>query len=72
MSISPVRTWIPILGRPSRVSEVHRGKNGLSMAIVQKLRARFHILADLLLPPPKKAPAPPFDQASRGLIRAAL
>jgi HTH-type transcriptional regulator/antitoxin HigA len=48
----------PILGTPSRVSEVLRGKKGLSMAMVQRLRARFHIPADLLLPPPKKLPAP--------------
>jgi HTH-type transcriptional regulator/antitoxin HigA len=44
----------PILGSPSRVSEVLRGKKGLSMAMVQRLRARFRIPADLLLPPPKK------------------
>jgi HTH-type transcriptional regulator/antitoxin HigA len=47
----------PILGTPSRVSEVLRGKKGLSMAMVQRLRARFHIPADLLLPPPKKQSA---------------
>jgi HTH-type transcriptional regulator / antitoxin HigA len=33
---------VPILGTPSRVSEVLRGKKGLSMAMVQRLRARFH------------------------------
>jgi HTH-type transcriptional regulator/antitoxin HigA len=49
---------VPILGTPSRVSEVLRGKKGLSMAMVQRLRTRFHVPADLLLPPPKKAPAP--------------
>src|SRR6202790_4840276 len=48
---------IPILGTPSRVSEVLRGKKGLSMAMVQRLRARFRVPADLLLPPPKKAPS---------------
>jgi HTH-type transcriptional regulator/antitoxin HigA len=48
---------VPILGTPSRVSEVLRGKKGLSMAMVQRLRARFHVQADLLLPLPKKAPA---------------
>jgi len=32
-----------------------RGKKGLSMAMVQRLRARFRVPADLLLPPPKKA-----------------
>jgi HTH-type transcriptional regulator / antitoxin HigA len=47
---------VAILGTPSRVSEVLRGKKGLSMAMVQRLRARFQVPADLLLPPPKKAP----------------
>jgi HTH-type transcriptional regulator/antitoxin HigA len=55
----------PILGTPSRVSEVLRGKKGLSMAMVQRLRTRFQIPADLLLPPPKKA------SASRSIKRAA-
>src|SRR5438105_1931449 len=48
---------VPILGTPSRVSEVLRGKKGLSLSMVQRLRARFRVPADLLLPPPKKAPA---------------
>jgi HTH-type transcriptional regulator/antitoxin HigA len=48
---------VPILGTPSRVREVLRGKKGLSMSLVQKLRARFHVPTDLPLPPPKKAPA---------------
>jgi HTH-type transcriptional regulator/antitoxin HigA len=47
---------VPLLGTPSRVSEVLRGKKGLSMAMVQRLRARFRVPADLLLPPPKKPP----------------
>jgi HTH-type transcriptional regulator/antitoxin HigA len=47
---------VPILGTPSRVSEVLRGKKRLSMAMVQRLRARFHVSADLLLPPVKKSP----------------
>ncbi len=46
---------VPILGTPSRVSEVLAGKKELSMAMVQRLRARFKIPADLLLPPPKQA-----------------
>lgn len=46
---------VPILGTPSRVSEVLRGKKGLSMSMVQRLRARFRVPADLLLPLPKKA-----------------
>jgi HTH-type transcriptional regulator/antitoxin HigA len=45
---------VPILGTPSRVSEILAGKKGLSMAMVQRLRARFRVPADLLLPPPKK------------------
>jgi HTH-type transcriptional regulator/antitoxin HigA len=48
---------VPILGTPSRVSEVLKGKKGLSMAMVQRLRARFGVSADLLIPPLKKAPA---------------
>ncbi len=48
---------VPILGTPSRVSEVLRGKKGLSMAMVQRLRARFRVPAELLLPPvPKLTP----------------
>jgi HTH-type transcriptional regulator/antitoxin HigA len=46
---------VPLLGTPSRVRM--RGKKGLSMAMVQRLRARFRVPADLLLPPPKKAPS---------------
>jgi HTH-type transcriptional regulator/antitoxin HigA len=41
---------VPILGSASRVSEVLSGKKGLSMAMVQRLRARFHVPADLLIP----------------------
>jgi HTH-type transcriptional regulator/antitoxin HigA len=47
---------VPILGTASRVSEVLSGKKGLSMTMVQRLRARFAVPADVLLPPPKKAP----------------
>jgi HTH-type transcriptional regulator/antitoxin HigA len=46
---------VPILGTPSRVSEVLRGRKELSMAMIQRLRARFRVPADLLLPPPSKA-----------------
>lgn len=46
---------VPILGTPSRVSEVLRGKKELSMTMVQRLRARFRVPADLLIPPPKQA-----------------
>lgn len=44
---------VPILGTPSRVSEVLRGKKELSMKMVQRVRARFRVPAELLLPPPK-------------------
>ena len=44
---------VSILGTPSRVSEVLSGKKGLSMTMVQRLRARFRVPADLLIPPPK-------------------
>jgi HTH-type transcriptional regulator/antitoxin HigA len=46
---------VPILGTPSRVSEVLAGKKELSMAMVQRLRARFRVSADLLIPPPRRA-----------------
>jgi HTH-type transcriptional regulator/antitoxin HigA len=45
---------VPILGTPSRVSEVLRGKKGLSMTMVQRLRARFRVPAEILLPPPQR------------------
>ncbi len=48
---------IPILGTPSRVSEVLSGKKTLSMAMIQRLRARFGIPADLLIPDLEKAAA---------------
>lgn len=47
---------VPILGTPSRVSEVLRGKKGLSITMVQRLRARFRVSADALLPPPSRTP----------------
>jgi HTH-type transcriptional regulator / antitoxin HigA len=42
---------IPLLGTASRVSEILSGKRELSMTMVRKLRERFHIPADLLIPP---------------------
>jgi HTH-type transcriptional regulator/antitoxin HigA len=45
----------PILGSPSRVSEVLSRKKGLSLTMVQRMRARFRVPADLLLPPPTPA-----------------
>ncbi len=46
---------MPILGTASRVSEVLSGKKELSMTMVQRLRARFGVPADVLLPPVKVA-----------------
>ena len=45
---------VPLLGTPSRVSEVLNGKRELSMSMVRKLRNRFHISADLLIPPARR------------------
>ncbi|MBI3517207.1 MAG: XRE family transcriptional regulator [Proteobacteria bacterium] len=45
---------VPILGTASRVSEVLSGKKGLSMSMVQRLRARFRVPADVLIPEPAK------------------
>ena len=47
---------VPLLGTPSRVSEVLNGKRDLSMSMVRKLRDRFHIPADLLIPPLRRRP----------------
>ncbi len=41
---------VPLLGTASRVSEVMNGKRELSMSMIRKLRDRFHISADLLIP----------------------
>jgi HTH-type transcriptional regulator / antitoxin HigA len=45
---------VPLLGTPSRVSEVLRGKRDLSMSMVRKLRDRFQISADLLISPVRR------------------
>jgi HTH-type transcriptional regulator / antitoxin HigA len=42
---------VPLLGTADRVGEVLRGRKELSLAMVQRLRARFRVPADLLLPP---------------------
>jgi HTH-type transcriptional regulator/antitoxin HigA len=41
---------VPLLGTASRVSEVLNGKRELSMSMVRKVRERFRIPADLLIP----------------------
>jgi HTH-type transcriptional regulator/antitoxin HigA len=38
------------LGTPSRVSEVLNGKRELSLKMIRRLRERFHVSADLLIP----------------------
>src|SRR3984893_5784165 len=55
---------VPLLGTPSRVSEVLTGKSERSMSMVRKLRERFHISADLLIPPVRRRGLA--AQASRG------
>src|ERR1700733_14841132 len=42
---------VPLLGTPNRVSEVLTGKRELSLSMLRKLRDRFHISVDLLVPP---------------------
>jgi HTH-type transcriptional regulator/antitoxin HigA len=41
---------VPLLGTTSRVSEVLSGKRDLSMTMMRRLRERFYISADLLVP----------------------
>ena len=39
-----------LFGTPSRVSEILSGKKELSMTMIQRLRERFKVPADILLP----------------------
>lgn len=41
---------VQLLGTASRVSEVMNGKRELSTSMVRKLRQRFHVSADVLIP----------------------
>jgi HTH-type transcriptional regulator/antitoxin HigA len=43
---------VPLLGGASRVSEVLSGKRKLSITMIQRLRERFHVPADALMPLP--------------------
>ena len=45
----------PLVGGKERLDEILHGRRQLSLAMVQRLRTRFHIPADLLLAP---APSP--------------
>ncbi|HEX3862051.1 MAG TPA: hypothetical protein VHY35_10210 [Stellaceae bacterium] len=47
---------VPLLGPPSRVAEILRGDRPLSLVMIQRLRARFRVPADLLLPPIRMSP----------------
>jgi antitoxin component HigA of HigAB toxin-antitoxin module len=40
---------VPLLGTASRVSEVLAGKRDLSMAMLRRLRDRFHLSAELIV-----------------------
>jgi HTH-type transcriptional regulator / antitoxin HigA len=48
---------VPLLGSAERVDDVLRGRRQLTLAMVQRLRARFPVPADLLLPPVAPRPA---------------
>ena len=48
---------IPLLGTASRVSEVLSGKRELSMTMIKRLRDRFQVPADLLIPTSRKRTA---------------
>ncbi len=48
---------VPLLGSADRVSEVLRSQRQLSLAMIRRLRARFRVPADLLLPPIATPPA---------------
>ena len=48
---------VPLLGSAERVDDILRGRRHLTLAMVQRLRARFHVPADLLLPPAVTAAA---------------
>jgi HTH-type transcriptional regulator/antitoxin HigA len=56
---------VPLLGSVERVDDILRGRRQLTLAMVQRLRARFQVPADLLLP---SAPPP---AARRGTKEAA-
>jgi HTH-type transcriptional regulator/antitoxin HigA len=44
------RDLVPLLGTASRVSEVLRGKRELSITMIKRIRERFRIPADVLIP----------------------
>lgn len=42
---------VPLLGTASSVREVLNGKRELSMSMIRKIRERFHVAEDPLIPP---------------------
>jgi HTH-type transcriptional regulator/antitoxin HigA len=60
---------VPILGTASRVSEVLSGKKRLSLAMIQRLRARFRVPADVFIPEAVKRSKP--RRAARRRARSA-
>jgi HTH-type transcriptional regulator/antitoxin HigA len=46
---------VPLLGSAERVDDILRGRRQLTLAMVQRLRARFGVPADVLLPPAPRA-----------------
>jgi HTH-type transcriptional regulator / antitoxin HigA len=47
---------VPLLGSAERADNILRGRRQLTLAMVQRLRARFRVPADLLLPPAAAEP----------------
>jgi HTH-type transcriptional regulator/antitoxin HigA len=43
----------PVLGARSRVTEVLNGRRGLSLAMIRRMRATFHVSADVLIGEPR-------------------
>jgi HTH-type transcriptional regulator/antitoxin HigA len=54
---------VSLLGSAERAGDILRGRRQLTLAMVQRLRARFHVPADLLLPRP---PPPAARRATKG------
>jgi HTH-type transcriptional regulator/antitoxin HigA len=42
---------VPLLGSVERLDDILHGRRQLTLAMVQRLRARFGVPADVLLPP---------------------
>jgi HTH-type transcriptional regulator/antitoxin HigA len=47
---------VPLLGTAERVDDILCGRRHLTLAMVQRLRARFGVPADLLVPPTSARP----------------